>query len=293
MELNCAGCAGCCVDWRPLSPEGGSDHERRGPRVPVDDAYNLVALEREEVRAFLEDGLGDALTIRLWEAGEGDGAVEVDGRQLAAVAGRPAFFVGLRKPPKPVAPVGREEPTWLPTCVFLDPGTLQCRIHGDDHYPAECSAYPAHNLALGVETECERVEAAGGGDRLIGDDPDDTDGAPLFGPQAVGQKLFAHPDPDDLAGVVERTARGDLTREDRAEFVAVAAASSPATLAISEAHYEEARAQFLAADSWAGGAIGEWEERTGGRGEAAAFDPGAAGRSVEEERGAPGTPGWD
>ncbi|MFC4990021.1 YkgJ family cysteine cluster protein [Saliphagus infecundisoli] len=294
MELNCAGCAGCCVDWRPLAPEGGSDHERRGPYSPLDAAYNLVALEREEIRGFLADGMGDALTVRLWEADDDEGAVEIDGHRLAAVAGRPAFFVGLRKPPKPVAPVGREEPTWLPSCVFLDPDTLQCRIHGDALYPAECGAYPAHNLELGVETECERVEAAGGGDRLLEDDPGDAaDTGPLFGPQAVGQKLFAHPDPDDLEGIVERAAEGTLTREDRAEFVAVAAASSPGTLALSDPHYEDAREQVLAADSWAGRAIDDWEERAGGRGEPAATDPADAGRAVEEERGAPDTPGWD
>lgn len=292
MEVNCAGCAGCCVDWRPLAPDGGSDHERRGPHRPLDATYNLVALEREEIRGFLADGMGDALTVRLWEAEDDGGAVEIDGHRLAAVAGRPAFFVGLRKPPKPVAPVGREEPAWLPTCVFLDPDTLQCRIHDGARYPAECGAYPAHNLALGVETECERVEAAGGGDRLLDDDPDEREGAPLFGPQAVGQKLFAYPDPDDLEGVVERAARGELTREDRAEFVAVAAASSPGTLALSPPHYEEARAEFLAADSWAGRAIDDWEVRAGGRGEPAGVDPAAAGREVETERGAPTTPGW-
>lgn len=30
MDVNCEGCAGCCIDWRALSPED-TDHERRGP----------------------------------------------------------------------------------------------------------------------------------------------------------------------------------------------------------------------------------------------------------------------
>ncbi len=31
MKVNCEGCAGCCIDWRPVSP-APSNHERRGPR---------------------------------------------------------------------------------------------------------------------------------------------------------------------------------------------------------------------------------------------------------------------
>ncbi|WP_254766367.1 YkgJ family cysteine cluster protein [Salinilacihabitans rarus] len=296
MEVNCEGCAGCCIDWRPLldpAVREAIEHERRGPRRPLDDTYNLVPLTRDEVRAFLEAGLGDALTPRLWRASEADGIdgrVEVDGRELAAVAGRPAFFVGLRKPPKPVAPFDREAAAWLPTCVFLDPTTLQCRIHDDDLYPSECAEYPAHNLALGQETECERVEGAVGGERLVDDAPDDPDaGSLLLGPQAIGQKVFVHPRPGDLAGRVDRLADDALSRADRAEFLAVAAASSPGTLSISEPHYERARARALAADSWAGRAIREWMRRRDG-GETP--DPDAA-REVEDDRGAPGTPGWD
>ena len=320
MEVNCAGCAGCCLDWRPLvdGPDGtgsleGSDHERRGPHVPLDDTYNLVALSRDEVRAFLEAGLGDALTVRLWDAGaEGDAGdtentedadetaptenaedtytdeLEIDGHRLASIAGRPAFFVGLRKPPKPVAPFDREEHAWLPTCVFLDPATLQCRIHDDDLYPSECAEYPAHNLALERETECERVETAFGGERLLDDDPGETEGL-LLGPQAIGQKVFTYPRPEALTGVVDRVARGELTREDSAEFVAIAAASSPGTLATSESHYEEAKTQALEADSWIGRSIRAWEqlaERDESPDEAVSTD-------FEEAHGAPETPGWD
>ncbi len=205
---------------------------------------------------------------------------------LATIAGRPAFFVGLRKPPKPVAPFDRETPAWLPTCVFLDPATLQCRIHDDERYPAECAAYPAHNLALEQPSECERVEDVFGGERLLDADPGETDGL-LLGQQAIGGKVFTHPRPEELEGVVERAATGALTATDRAEFVAVAAASSPGTLATSEPHYEAARAQALAADSWAGRAIREWERLEGD-----APDP-SLGERIEDARGAPGTAGWD
>ncbi|MCU4742267.1 YkgJ family cysteine cluster protein [Natronoglomus mannanivorans] len=298
MEVNCAGCAGCCLDWRPLVADSdrdaestGIDHERRGPRAPLDDTYNLVALTRDEIRAFLEAGLGDVLTPRLWEADpdRDDDSLEIDGHRIAAVAGRPAFFVGLRKPPKPVAPFGREEPAWLPTCVFLDPSTLQCRIHGDDLYPEECADYPAHNLELAQETECERVEDAMGGTRLLDADPGDGEGLSelLFGPQAIGQKLFTHPEPDELAGLVDRVAHNEPTPADRAEFVATAAASSPGTFATSDYHYEQARARVLEADSWAGRAIDEWRRRVDEK-----PDTGLAS-AVEDARGAPPTPGWD
>ncbi|WP_290816549.1 YkgJ family cysteine cluster protein [Halovivax sp.] len=310
MELRCRGCAGCCLDWRPLVADaeiGGPDHERRGSYPPLDGTYNLVPLERDEIRAVLDAGLADALTPRLWAAGPDDPHVEVGGHRVAAVAGRPAFFVGLRKPPKPVAPFDRDEASWLPTCVFLDPETLQCRIHEDDLYPAECADYPSHNLALGLESECERVETAFGGERLLSDDVDrDAGERLLLGPQAIGGKVFCHPRPDEIGDAVDRlasevssesrrlgrasgeAASGDAAREDRAEFVAVAAASSPGTLAISDHHYEAARERALAASSWVGEAIAEWTRLADAGADA---DADLAAR-VEDERGAPPTPGW-
>ena len=326
MELDCRGCAGCCLDWRPLVEDGAFDRgaedgidddhsaSRRGPYPSLDGTYNLVPLERDEVRAFVDAGLGDVLTPRLWAAGPDDPHVEVGDHRVAAVAGHPAFFVGLRKPPKPVAPFGHEAATWLPTCVFLDPTTLQCRIHEDELYPAECGAYPAHNLALGQQTECERVEAATGDERLSSVDDErlaDLDDRLLLGPQAVGGKVFCHPRPSDIRTAVDRLAAGAATRADRAEFVAVAAASSPGTLAISEPHYERALERAESTSSWAGEAIAEWERlasdsdrsagetvegpsetRPNGR-EATAQspDPSLAER-VEVDRGAPATPGW-
>jgi Fe-S-cluster containining protein len=282
MEVNCEGCAGCCIDWRPLVPDD-VDHERRGPRRPLDDVHNLVPLTRDDARAFLEQGLADAMTPRLWEA---DAGVEIDGTTLAAIDGQPAFFLGLRKPAKPVGPFG-EAPSWLSTCAFLDPTTLQCRIHGSEVYPQECAEYPGHNLALEMETDCERVERRFGGDRLLDDGVPESLSGLLLGPQAIGQKVFTHPDPDRLDGVVERI-RGDcLGDADRAEFVAAAASASPGTTRHDERAFERAYDRTLETDSWVGESIEEWERLAGGE-----ADPALAER-VEEARGAPPTPGWD
>ncbi|NIB98172.1 YkgJ family cysteine cluster protein [Halobacterium sp. R2-5] len=302
MEVDCENCAGCCVDWRPLADV--PEHERRGPQRPLDDTYNLVPLTREDVRGFLDAGLADALTPRLWEASDGP-SVEIDGHEVAAIAGKPAFFVGIRKLPKPVAPFDADA-SWLPTCAFLDPETLQCRVHDSDVYPEECAEYPGHNLALDVDTECERVERDVGGDRLLDGEPPDEQSSLLFGPQAVGEKVFAYPDPDDLAdgtpgsgsdrehggrvastGVLERLAEGALTAEDRARFVAVTAASAPGTTAVEPNKREQAYETALDADSWVGAAAREWAERAGSDDP----DPGLGG-AVEEARGAPPTPGW-
>ncbi|WP_181685666.1 YkgJ family cysteine cluster protein [Halorhabdus salina] len=282
MEVDCEGCAGCCIDWRPLAA-GSLDHERSGPYEPLDDAYNLVSLRREEVRGFVEAGLADALTPRLW-AGEGDG-VTVDGIELAAIDGQPTFLIGLRHVPKPVGPFG-QEPTWLSTCVFLDPETLQCRIHADDIYPATCRIYPGSNLLLDAETECERVEREHGGRRLLeADAPPDAE--PMFGPGALGTRVFAHPDPDRIEAAVARIRDGDATARDRAEFVAVAAAASPGTVEIEARFYEQTRERVFIADSWIGDAIEDWRRRA----HTEVPDPSLA-ESIETVRGAPTTSGW-
>jgi Fe-S-cluster containining protein len=281
MEVNCEGCAGCCLDWRPLVDDPPA-FERGGRYEPLDDAYNLAPLSGDEVRAFLAAGYGDAMTPRLFAAEAG---VAVDGHTLAAVDDRPAFYVGLRKIPKPVAPFDADT-GWLPTCVFLDPAALQCRIHGSDRYPETCSTYPGENLVLDRETECERVERRFGGDRLLDDDPPD-DAVP--DPYALGATVFTHPDPGRLHGRVARIADGEPTAADRAEFVAVAAASPPGTTAVDEDRYERALERVLEAESWVGTAAEEWADRAADGVEA---DPSAAER-VEESRGAPGTPGWE
>ncbi|MDY6819255.1 MAG: YkgJ family cysteine cluster protein [Halobacteriales archaeon] len=282
MEVDCEGCAGCCVDWRPLIEEA-SDHERRGPRRPVDDVYNLVPLSRDDARGFLEAGLADALTPRLWYDDDG---IEIDGHRIAALEGKPAFFLGIRKPPKPVGPFD-VDPAWLPTCAFLDPETLQCRIHDADIYPEECAEYPGHNLELGAETECERVEASFGGDRLLEASPPDDLSTMLLGPQAVGQKIFVHPDPDRLTGVVQRAVDGTLTQADRAEFVAAATAGAPGTTETNMDAFASARETARTAESWVGQAIDEWTARR----EDTEPDP-SLGTVIEEQRGAPSTPGW-
>jgi Fe-S-cluster containining protein len=287
MEVDCEGCAGCCLDWRPLAPDDAeTDHERRGPYRPLDDTYNLAPLSSDEVRAFLDRGYAGALTPRLFAVDDGP-HVTVDGVELAAVAGRPAFLVGLRKVPKPVAPFDAA-PARLETCVFLDPVTLQCRIHDTDEYPETCRTYPGANLALGVDTECERVERAHGGRRLLDDDPPE-DATPEFGPAAVGSRVFAHPDADRIAGTVERLLAGEATAADRAEFVAVAAGASPGTLAVDDDRYERARERTLESRSWVDDAIAEWQGRAATSEDATPADA----REVEDARGAPGTPGWD
>lgn len=280
MEVNCEGCAGCCLDWRPLADV--RDHERRGPRTPIDDVYNLVPLTRDDARSLLEAGLGDAMTPRLWIADDG---IEIDGRTLATIDGNPAFFLGLRKPSKPVAPFDTS-PRWLRTCAFLDPTTLQCRIHDTDLYPQECADYPAHNLRLEVESECERVEAAFGGTRLQDASiPDDL--SEFLGPHALGWKVFTYPWPAELAGVIDRIAARELTQADRAAFVATAVASAPGTTTISDDVYESAYAEAIAADSWVGTAASAWEDHA----TETAPDPELA-IEMEEANGAPETPGW-
>lgn len=287
MQVNCQGCAGCCLDWRPVGPDS-LDREALSDRPPLDDSYHLVPLTRDEVRDFVAAGYGDALTPRLFLASQDDDSVAVDGYDLAAIVGRPVFLVGLRKLPKPVAPFDLD-PVWLDSCAFLDPATLQCRLHGSEHYPTTCSTYPGHNLQLEMETECERVEAAHGGDRLADDEPPATD-PPLFGRGALGTKLFVHPDPERLTGRIERFAASDAAAADRAEFVGTAVGAAAGTTEVNADRAATAREMVMSADSWVGRAARSWHERAGPRGDAAP-DP-AVAASVEEDAGAPDTPGW-
>lgn len=285
MEVNCAGCAGCCLDWRPLAPTA-LDHERRGERVPLDDAYNLVPLTRDETKEFVDAGYGDVLTPRLFAPGSDDDYIRLGEHDVAALDGNPVFFIGLRKPPKPVAPFGFDR-RWLRTCVFLDPETLQCRVHDDALYPGECADYPGHNLALEQETECERVEDAHGGRRLR-DRSDPPTRHLALGPQAIGTKVFVHRAPERLDDTVDRLVRGRLRREDRAEFVASAVASSAGSLDVDEARLEAVRDQVERASSWAGRAIRVWESHAGTCGDRATN----ADTRVDDRLGAPSTPGW-
>lgn len=282
MEVNCARCAGCCIDWRSLASDA-SDHERRGRHSPFDDQYNFVPLTRDDVIAFVESGYVDAMTPRLWADESG---VEIDGTGVAAIDDKPVFFLGLRKPPKPVAPFG-EDPSWLPTCVFLDPMTLQCRIHESDLYPEECEEYPGHNLELGAETECERVENAFGGDRLIDGTPPSALSGLLLGPQAVGQKVFVHPDPDRLTAIVTRVTEHAITPADRIEFVAAAIANSPGTTTVDRDRFSTARQHLVNSTSWVTQGIDSWHRLA----ESEPPDP-SMGERVEEAHGAPPTPGW-
>ncbi|WP_459824803.1 YkgJ family cysteine cluster protein [Halorubrum luteum] len=295
MELRCEGCAGCCVDWRPVDPEAAGSGDRTGRRPALDDTYDLVPLTCDEIADLLDRGLGDVLVPRLFEAAPDDDAVTIDGVELAALRGRPVFVVGLCKPPKPVAPVGTETARWLDTCVFLDPTTLQCRIYGDEEYPRSCAVYPGRNLELGVETECERVEAAGGGDRLLDAAVPEDLPPPAFGPQAIGATVFAYPDPDELDGVVDRLRAARASDDDRARFVGAAVGSRPGSSAVDRERMSTARERARNADSWGGRATAAWRERAGSKGESVDLDPPDRERLVhrlEDDAGAPGTPGW-
>lgn len=284
MEVDCEGCAGCCIDWRPLT-ETPSQHERRGPGEPLDDTYNLVPLTRDDVRALVAAGLGDACVPRFFQVEEG--GISVDGYQLATIDGRPAFYLGLRTPPKPVAPFDTD-PHWLDTCVFLDPNTLQCRIHGEDHYPTECADYPGHNLKLDAETECERVTAATDRERLLDDEPPADLDAPLRGPGAVGWRVFVVRERGVLDGsVLAALAEDTLSRSDRAVFVATAAASAPGTTVLNERRYESTLEKVRETSSWAGEAVEAWRALAATE----PADPSLA-NAVETERDAPDTPGW-
>ncbi|MFC7070420.1 YkgJ family cysteine cluster protein [Halobaculum lipolyticum] len=290
MEVNCEGCAGCCLDWRPLDAPG--DREREGRYRALDDTYHLVPLSREGIRGFLDDGLGDALVPRLF-ASDGARTVELDGHRVAAIDGRPAFLVGLRKTPKPVAPFGGDR-VWLDACAFLDPDTLRCRVHDTERYPDRCRTYPGHNLELDAETECERVERVHGapGDRLRDDAvPGDLPPPPL-GRGALGSTVFLHPDPDALDGTVARLVAGESTREDRATFVASAAASAPGTGEVNAERFERERERALAADSWVGAADAAWRAVADERGSRVDDDATPAAATVETDRGAPPTGPW-
>ncbi|MGM0604596.1 MAG: YkgJ family cysteine cluster protein [Halobacteriota archaeon] len=288
MDVNCQGCAGCCIDWRPLVPDP-IDHEHAGGRPPIDGTYNLVPLTGEEVRAFVDAGYGDAMTPRLFEAGPADDSVSVDGYDLAAIGDRPVFYLGLRKPPKPVGPFDLDR-RWLRSCAFLDPETLRCRIHGDDLYPDTCGHYPEHNLLLDAETECERVERSVDSRKRLVDPtlPADVE-RPPFGPGAVGYKLFAHPDPEQLPGVVSRLAVNELTDADRAAFVAIACGSSPGTVEINDAVRDRCRRAALDASSWIGRSIEEWTDRADSVGSQATVE---APGTVETDYGAPDAGEW-
>lgn len=266
MPVDCKGCAGCYIDWRDIAPAGVDlAHERHDRIVPFDEAYNLVPLTSDEVRAFLRSGLGDALMPCLFAAdgsaaydeearGKADGETDrdddlefsVDRWDLSAIDGRPALYVGFRTTPKPVDPFGTNL-SWLPVCALLESETLLFRLHDYDRYSETCATYPSDNLALGLETECQRVEA-----------PMATNGSsttasatampPLGGVGALGPTVFAHQAPRRLAGRVKRVAAGESTAADRVEFVAVAA-SSPGSLAVNEGDFEVARERVRVADS--------------------------------------------
>jgi len=105
--------------------------------------------------------------------------------------------------------------------------------------------------------------------------------------------VFLHHDPDALAdsGAVARLVDGAATPDDRATFVAAAAASAPGTAAVNADRYEQARERVLGADSWVGAAAAEWRTAAGTLGDAVGDTPDPV--RVEVDRGAPETTDWN
>lgn len=280
MEVDCAECAGCCLDWRPL---GRTDDSPATDSRSIDDWVNFVTLSRDDISALLAAGYGDVFRPRLWYADEADAGATVDAIDIATIAGNPVFSVGLRQVWKPVGPFG-QVPSQLETCVFLDPMTLQCRIHTTDHYPTTCSTYPGQHLLMDVETECERVESHWAIPRLLEDSLPEDLHAPPLGPQSLGSTVFVHPEPDDLSGSIDRLRRDQLTRDDRIEFAAIALAQSPGMPQIDRTKYATARERLESAISW----VTESRERL-----VQESNPTPAAVSIcESNRGAPKTDGW-
>ncbi len=285
MEVDCAGCAGCCIDWRPLAADP-SEHERRGDQPPLDNRYNLVPLTRDDVKAFVDAGYTDVMRPRLWRAAGERPHVTIDGFDVVAIGERPLFMLGLRHVPKPVGPFDAD-PRWLSACVFLDPTTLQCRIHDEAIYPRTCATYPGHHLVLDREPECVRVERETGRQRLLDETPPADVPPPPLGAQSLGATVFLHPSADRLAAVIDRLARDELTADDRREFVAVALAQSPGMPAVNEERYRSALARLGDATSWVSPAGADWRAAASNR----SPEPGLAA-TFEEARGAPHTQGW-
>ena len=286
MEVNCAGCAGCCIDWRPLVD--GDRHTQPGaPGEPLDDRYNLVPLSRDDVRSLVGAGYGAALRPRLWRADPDQDSVDIDGYEVVAIRSRPLFMMGLRHVPKPVAPFGTE-PHWLRSCVFLDPDTLQCRIHDEPEYPTTCATYPGDHLTLDAESECERVEANWDETRLVDGTPPENGRPPPLDEFSLGSTVFLHPDPSRLAGRIERLLADSLQYDDRFEFGAVALAQSPGMPETQPETYRSERQRLDEQESWIRESIEEWMDA------AVTTEPEPSmARSIEDRRGAPSTPGWD
>jgi hypothetical protein len=96
--------------------------------------------------------------------------------------------------------------------------------------------------------------------------------------------------------VVDRIRTDSLTADDRARFVGAAVGSRPGSLSVDRDRMAAARERAREADSWAGRAIPEWTDRAGVDGDPIELDDDARGRLVrdlEDDAGAPGTPGWD
>ena len=280
MEVDCAGCAACCIDWRPLDRQA---HTPIGDTTALDERMNLVPLSSDDIRALVREGYGDVFRPRLWRPSDDQPSVCIDEVELVAIAGKPVFSVGLRQLRKPVAPFGQPSQS-LRTCVFLDPSSLQCRIHESPAYPSACATYPGHHLLLAVESECERVEKRWETPKIIDDSVPPDIALPQLGVQALGSTVFLHPDPDRLSGVIERLSSETLSDDDRREFVAVAMSQSPGMPHVDDARYHNARKKLKHTTSWVSATAIEREGAT--------EETSSSVTSLELSHGAPKTPGW-
>jgi len=284
MEVNCEGCAGCCIDWRALN-DAKVDHERRGRYVPLDDVGNLAPIRRDGSGPSSTKGSATSSSPDCSPARATPPSISTEPRWRPSTDG-PHSSSACASRPKPVGPFDSDS-TWLPTCAFLDPTTLQCRIHGDDLYPETCRRYPRREPRAG---RGDGVRARGSGLRRVPADRRRTARRRRTDLRARGGRDdgVRSPRPRPADGRRRPPAERRVDPEDRAEFVAVAAASSPAMLAVSDPVYEETREQVLDADSWAGRAIDRWTDRAGDAGTDAPA-PAPLAKEFEEEAGAPET----
>lgn len=287
VELNCQECAGCCIDWHSVVPDREFTDTTFEGYTPYDSRDKFVTVSSDEVRKFIQSGYGDGLIPRLFQPTDNQlGCMTIDGVELASIDSQPVFLMGLRSTRKPVAPFGLD-PSWLPTCIFLDPDSLQCRIHNSKVYPDTCARYPADNLYFDAETECERVEQIFGEDRLL--EHDDSSPRPTIGPGSVGGTVFLHPKPERLDGLIKPLLEDPAVEPGRIEFSAVAAASAPGVDHIDQERYEQVHSQLSGSTSWISEVADRWKQ---------IYEMGkptdhAETLDVEVPTGAPPTPGWN
>ncbi len=286
MKLNCKECAGCCIDWRSMASKNiDMNHEWRGKYKPIDNTYNLVVLTKDDIVNLLQSGYVDSMTPRLFYSSKK--SIEINGISIASIDEKPIFFIGIRKVKKPVSPFGKDS-RWLPSCIFLDPSNLQCRIHDSEIYPESCFNYPKNNIALDLETECERVEKNFNQRRLKNEEGIKETSNVFFGPEVIGHKIFVYQNKNELSNIINDIKKNNLDKKQRYKFIATAIASSPGSTTINKKKFQEALSKAYESESWINDTINDWKQRKQNE----KPNPKKSG-IVETKRGAPKTPGWD